>query len=260
MTFTAGVASITGAVPAGAVTFVIDGVGHTAPVVPSAGGLAGTATFTTSALALGAHTVVAQYGGGAELRPQHLGRPGRDGHDAGAAPAAGRGAAGRRGLAVRLPRDADGAGRRLRRPARPRPRQDPANYVIVGPHHQVIPVVKAVLAPGDETVVLQPKGRLNVHRAYTLTVLGTAPSGVSGATGTFLGTDPVESITIRNLVRRPAPARAASKPAPKPSAHGVDALLVAGEHTTSRRSRLSPGPAEPSGADPPDPSRRAGAL
>ena len=124
--FTAGVASITGAVPTGAVTFFIDGVGHTGPGRPLGRrpGRDGDVHHLRAGpgRAHGRRPVRRRR----ELRPQHLGRPGRDGHDAGAAPpAAGRGAPGRRGLAVRLPRDADGAGRRLRRPARPRRRPGP---------------------------------------------------------------------------------------------------------------------------------------
>ena len=113
------------------------------------------------------------------------------------------------------------------RPLDPAGAQNPANYVIIGPHRQVIPVLKAVLAPDGVTVVLQPSRRLNVHWTYTLTIIGTAPGGLASDAGTFVGFDPVETITLRNLVwRRTLPGRSAAARV-KPSAHAVDALLAA---------------------------------
>ncbi len=316
--FTAGVASITGAVPTGAVTFLVDGVGHTAPLAPAAGGQAGTATFTFPAFAIGTHQVTAHYDGSPDFTPSAsttvaqvvdrtatvtalaaspspaaVGQPVLfsavitpvvpqdgptgtvvflvDGKMAATAPVGPLPDGGPDdGLATFLTSslgpgnhtvtavysgDASfGASTSVAvfetitpppinaapsvvevlrygyhamptalavvfdQPLDPATAENPHNYVIDGPYRQVIPVLKAVLAPGGEVVVLQPSRRLNVHWTYTLTTVGTPPSGVTSSAGTYIGFDPVETITLRNLVWRQRLA----------AAHAVDAALASG--------------------------------
>ncbi len=111
------------------------------------------------------------------------------------------------------------------------------NYRLVGPHGQVIPIAAAALLPDGEGVVLQPRGRLNVHWTYTLTIIGTPPSGVTRSTGTYIGYDPIEMITLRNLVwSRPLAGSTTARYSP--SARAVDALLAAEYRTELGSSRL----------------------
>ncbi len=71
-------------------------------------------------------------------------------------------------------------------PLAPANAQNPANYTIVGPHFQTIPVVWARYDPTTETVALRPKYRLNLHKTYVLTVNGTTPSGATDVRGNLL--------------------------------------------------------------------------
>ena len=75
-----------------------------------------------------------------------------------------------------------------------------ANYQLLGPHRLPVRLASAALTNGGTTVVLQPRGRLNVHWTYTLTVLGKPPTGIRSAAGVYAGTNQVELITLRNLV------------------------------------------------------------
>lgn len=208
--------------PTGVVTFFLDGVGHVAPVVPSADGLTGTATFTTSALAPGTHTAVAQYDGDANFAtsvsativetinpvpPPPVGPPPRAvevlryGYHA--MPTQ---------LVVEFNEPLDAA-----------TAQNPANYAIVGPRGLPIPILSATLESGGTAVVLRPSGRLDVHDVYTLMIAG----GVKGASGVAIGSEQVELITLRNLTWRRTPPVAPSAARAKPSPHAVDALLAA---------------------------------
>jgi hypothetical protein len=207
------------------VTFFVDGIpASTAPVgpLPDGGPDVGLATFLTSALTPGSHTVVAQYSGDASFGPSQSQavvetivappvNPAprvvevlRYGYHA--MPTALAVVFDRPLFVTALNRD---------------------NYVLVGPQRQVIPILRTAFAPGDEVVVLQPSRRLNIHQTYTLTIIGTPPSGVSSDAGTFIGSDPVETITLHNLVfRRPLPGGTPASRA-RPSAHAIDALLAA---------------------------------
>ena len=68
----------------------------------------------------------------------------------------------------------------------------------------VIGILSAVYDPVALTVTLRPAERLDVHNAYRLTVKGTGPTGLAGATGLPLGLDFAGSITRSTLVG-PAP-------------------------------------------------------
>ena len=71
--------------------------------------------------------------------------------------------------------------------------RDLSNYRIVSLGHRrslhgrTIAVRGAVYDPVSHTVTLWPAKRLNIHRTYRLTVNGTAPGGLAGATATLLG-------------------------------------------------------------------------
>ncbi len=214
--------------PTGTVVFLVDGkMAATAPVgpLPDGGPDDGLATFLTSSLGPGNHTVTAVYSGDASfgastsasvvetvvtpVPPPPPVNPAprivevlRYGYHA--APTA---------LAVVFDRPLNAA-----------TAEATDNYVLVGPHRQMIPILKASLAPGGEVVVLQPSRRLNIHWTYTLTITGTPPYGVASSAETFIGFDPVEAITLHNLVWRRTPAAASRA---RPSAHAVDALLAA---------------------------------
>ncbi len=210
VTFTATVAPAAAqGAPTGTVTFFIDGIGHAAPVVPSAGGLTGTATYTTTFPTAGAHGVVALYSGDASFAPSvsislvqtvtpPIGPPPRVveilryGYHA---------------LPTQLVVE-------FNEPLDIASAQDPANYAIAGPGGRPIAVVSASLMPGGTAVLLRPQGRLNVHDIYTLTVAG----GVESATGVPIGSDQVTLVTLRNLTWRQAP----------PAARAVDAALASG--------------------------------
>ena len=50
-----------------------------------------------------------------------------------------------------------------------------ANYQIVGPAGRRTKVVSAIYDPATDTVTLVPAERISIHRAYRLTIFGTAP-------------------------------------------------------------------------------------
>jgi uncharacterized repeat protein (TIGR01451 family) len=73
-------------------------------------------------------------------------------------------------------------------PLDPARAQDPGNYRIVplgGPPRR-IRVKTAVYDVATRTVTLSPVHRLNLHRLFRLTVVGTGPSGVADASGYLL--------------------------------------------------------------------------
>jgi hypothetical protein len=55
-----------------------------------------------------------------------------------------------------------------------------------GPTGQTIPISRAVYDPTANTVTLFPTQLLNMHLAYTLTVVGTGPNGVRDTNGVLL--------------------------------------------------------------------------
>ena len=64
--------------------------------------------------------------------------------------------------------------------------QDPLNYTITNSQGHAIRIASIVYDPSALTVTLSPATRLNVHRSYHLTVIGTAPTGVTDTSGKLL--------------------------------------------------------------------------
>jgi Putative Ig domain/Bacterial Ig-like domain (group 3) len=92
-------------------------------------------------------------------------------------------------------------------PLDPTTAQNALNYQIVGPSGHRIKVASAIYDSATQTVTLVPSTRLNVHWRYSLTVNGTAPSGLTSPLGVLLdgagtgqpGSNHVTSITWGNL-------------------------------------------------------------
>ena len=64
--------------------------------------------------------------------------------------------------------------------------QDLNNYQLIGPQGHQIPITKAVYDPTANAVTLSPAQRLPIHDTFLLTVNGTAPNGLTSATGVLL--------------------------------------------------------------------------
>ncbi len=85
---------------------------------------------------------------------------------------------------------------------------NPANYELMSAMGLPIGIAQASYDATDDTVTLRLKRKLNLHRVYELTVIGTAPGGLAGTSGLFLdgagngspGSDYTTSITSRDLV------------------------------------------------------------
>jgi virginiamycin B lyase len=60
------------------------------------------------------------------------------------------------------------------------------NYRIVGPGNRRVGIASVLYNPATLTVTVSPRGRLNLHRTYRLTVVGTSPNGVSNTGGLLL--------------------------------------------------------------------------
>ena len=86
--------------------------------------------------------------------------------------------------------------------------QDVANYRIVGPDGRTVAIASAVYDSAAHTVTLAPRRRLDLHRIYRLTVVGTGPRGIADGAGNLLdggrtgrpGSDYVTSVKAANLV------------------------------------------------------------
>ena len=201
VTFTATVAAASGT-PTGTITFSIDGVAQ-APVKLTLFNGQAQASFSTSSLGLGDHTIVATYSGGPGFAPstsspltQAIVNPVLDGpivlklqhfgvHD--------------HPTTLVLTFD---------KPLEPASAQNLRNYRLVNPHGRPARIIAAVYQPSTLTVTLHPAQRLDIHRTYTLTVVGTPPNGVRDTTGKLLdgagtghpGSNFVTEVTIANLV------------------------------------------------------------
>ncbi|MGZ6074877.1 MAG: Ig-like domain repeat protein, partial [Isosphaeraceae bacterium] len=201
VTFTATVAAASGT-PTGTVTFSIDGVAQ-APVKLTKVNGQEQASFSTSSLGLGDHTIVAPYSGGPGFAPstsspltEAIVNPLLDGpivlkqqrfgvHD--------------HPTTLVLTFD---------KPLDPASAQNLRNYRLVNPHGRRGRIVAAVYQPSTLTVTLHLAQRLDIHLVYTLTVIGTPPSGVRDTTGKLLdgagtghpGSNFVTEVTIANLV------------------------------------------------------------
>jgi hypothetical protein len=86
--------------------------------------------------------------------------------------------------------------------------QNVANYRIVAPNGSSVAVTSAVYDSAAHTVTLYPRTQINLHKIYTLTVIGTGTQGVSDPTGSLLdgasngkpGSNFVTKLTAANLV------------------------------------------------------------
>jgi hypothetical protein len=85
---------------------------------------------------------------------------------------------------------------------------NPNNYRIVGPDGQVIALDAVTFDSSTKAVTLHPHERLDLHKTYQLTVVGTGPNGVTDLSGNLLdgartgkpGSDFVTTVTASNLV------------------------------------------------------------
>jgi hypothetical protein len=71
-------------------------------------------------------------------------------------------------------------------PLDPARAQDVSNYVLTDSAGRRIGVSSATYDATTMTVMLRPSSRLNLHRAYTLEVIGSGSTGLTGANGVAL--------------------------------------------------------------------------
>jgi hypothetical protein len=72
------------------------------------------------------------------------------------------------------------------KPLNPATAQDPRNFKISDSLGNPVHIARVVYNPSALTVTVTPSRRLNLHRLYQLTVIGTAPSGVADTAGNLL--------------------------------------------------------------------------
>ena len=85
--------------------------------------------------------------------------------------------------------------------------QDLGNYKIVQVHGRPVRIGLVSYDPTDRMVTIFPRQRLNLRRSYRLTVVGTAPTGLTDTSGNLLdgaltghpGSNYVATLTFRNL-------------------------------------------------------------
>ncbi len=85
--------------------------------------------------------------------------------------------------------------------------QDPLNYTITNSKGHSVRIASVVYDPSTLTVTIAPAARLNIHRSYNLTVVGTAPTGVTDTSGNLLdgaltgepGSNYVATVTASDL-------------------------------------------------------------
>ncbi|GAC1475360.1 MAG: hypothetical protein NVSMB9_27710 [Isosphaeraceae bacterium] len=189
--------------PTGVVTF------EEGTTVLGTGTLDGTgrASFSTSALARGSHTITALYGGDARFLPS---TSASIVEVINAVPVV---TGGPRVLDLRrvgIHAQPTVLVLLFDRPLNPSSAQNVANYQIVDPHGRLVPVLSAVYDPTARTVTLHPAHRLNLHQVYQLTVRGTAPGGLRDVNGNLLdgagtgraGSDYLSRVGIWNLTQR----------------------------------------------------------
>ncbi len=164
---------------AGTVDFVDKTTGRELGLEPVSGGHA---ELITSALSVGTHVIVASFGGVAGYVPSQavlsVTIPAPVSLDGPLALVL--------GAAFWLPRAADHVGARPSTP--PRSNVGPerlATTLIIGPTG-VIPVVTALYNPVAHNVTLHPFTQLDLHKRYTLRVVGTGAGGVKGVAGNLL--------------------------------------------------------------------------
>jgi hypothetical protein len=64
--------------------------------------------------------------------------------------------------------------------------QDINNYKIVGPAGNTVAIGTVTFDPKTNSVTIRPKGRINIHHTYHLTVVGTGATGVRDTDGRLL--------------------------------------------------------------------------
>jgi hypothetical protein len=193
--------------PSGSVTFTIDG--HAQPPVnlTIAGGQ-DEATFSTTALTPGNHTITAVYSGDTYFASS----------DSNSVNPAVQSVDGPRVVSVQVRAQRHGA--RLSPPTvvltfdealNPGLAEALADYHLVAvrrKHRPTVAIKSAVYDSATQTVTLTPKHRLNRHQVYQLTITGTAPTGVADTHGNLLdgqgdgrpGSNFVTTLTASNFV------------------------------------------------------------
>jgi hypothetical protein len=180
VSFTATVTKAAGATgtPTGTVTFQEgSAVLGTAPL-----DAAGRAIFTTTALGVGSHTVAAVYSGDANF----VTSIGTTVQVVNTVPVTGKAP-----RVMNLQRFGIHAQPTVLvltfdRPLDPATAQDARNYRITDACGHPIGLLSVAYDPAAQAVTLFPSRRLNIHRQYHLTVIGTGSTGVRGADGKLL--------------------------------------------------------------------------
>jgi hypothetical protein len=197
-----------GGSPTGNVIFTIDGKTEPPAPVHQVSGKS-EATFATAALAAGTHTVTATYAGDAAFSPSTVSTPLMQFVRPASAGPLTVGSVERFGIHMEptvLVLTFSAA-------LNPSAAQNTRNYVIHDPAGHKIAIDSAAYNPGTHTVTLSPHKRIDIHRVYGLTVIGTRPGAITGADGSPLdpagvpGTDFVTTLSVRNLVFTPAQVR-----------------------------------------------------
>jgi hypothetical protein len=206
VTLTAVVTTAGSGIPTGTVTFMIDGQ-EQAPVSVTEVGSSDQATFTTSTLTPGTHTITATYSGDTTFAPSGSNPVSQVVQSDGPrivsvqVPVKRHGARGQPATLVLTFDEALDPGRA----------DDLANYDLVVLGRKRPPTLalhSAVYGPATQTLTLTTVRRLDRRLRYRLTVVGTGPSGVTDTHGNLLdgqqngqpGSDFVLSVTARNFV------------------------------------------------------------
>jgi hypothetical protein len=212
VTFTAIVSPSSGAgAPSGVVTFSIDGKAQSPIAVALVHGHE-EATFATSKLSVGMHSISATYAGDSTfgsstvvtpLVQTVIAPPTRDSPTVALVQ--------RFGVHMEptvLVVTFDGALDQTNA-------QDVKNYVIVGPSGRHIAIDSAVYDASTSTVTLRPGEKINLHHNYQFTIVAAGPNGVKGAEQSPLdatgdggpGTNFVSTLNWKDVVLSPAQAR-----------------------------------------------------
>jgi hypothetical protein len=93
------------------------------------------------------------------------------------------------------------------KPLDPARADDPVNYRIAQSNGRSVRVASVLYDPTDLTVTISPSRRLDLHRSYRLTVVGTAPTGLIDTSGNLLdgaltgqpGSNYVATLSSRDL-------------------------------------------------------------
>jgi streptogramin lyase len=179
VTLTATVTIVQATVPAGTVSFFIDGQAQPPVRLVDQNGVA-EATLSTK-LGAATHTVTATYNGNSVFAPSTS-----NAVSLVVAPAPGDGPTvvhlarlGVHSQPTTLVLTFDNA-------LDPATAQDPLNYTITNSQGHSIRIASVVYDPSTFTVTISPAARLNIHRSYHLTVIGTAPTGLTDTSGNLL--------------------------------------------------------------------------